>query len=130
MKPGRAFLAGIAFFAVNFFVFWIASALLPPGRAAPFVAALLALLAAIAAAWSIGRRPVTPPGWTRYVLQGALVTGSIGFLAGFFGPIVFTPDANQGPLLGIFVTGPLGFLLGGIGGAFSWALRDPGEERP
>jgi len=33
-------------------------------------------------------------------------------VAGFVGPIIITPDANQGPLLGIFITGPLGFILG------------------
>ncbi|ESY71163.1 hypothetical protein X742_01675 [Mesorhizobium sp. LNHC232B00] len=32
--------------------------------------------------------------------------------AGFVGPIIFTPDANQGPLLGIFITGPLGLVVG------------------
>jgi hypothetical protein len=42
---------------------------------------------------------------------------------GFFGPLIFTPDANQGPLLGIFITGPLGFVLGGIGGGIYWAAR-------
>ncbi len=45
-------------------------------------------------------------------LRPALLLGAIGFAGGFFGPIVFAPDANQGPLLGIFITGPLGFLLG------------------
>jgi hypothetical protein len=49
--------------------------------------------------------------------RGALIVGGIGFCAGFFGPMVFAPDANQGPLLGIFITGPLGVLLGAIGGA-------------
>ena len=48
--------------------------------------------------------------------RGALIVGGIGFCAGFFGPMVFAPDANQGPLLGIFITGPLGALLGAIGG--------------
>ncbi|ESY72623.1 multidrug ABC transporter permease [Mesorhizobium sp. LNHC252B00] len=42
--------------------------------------------------------------------------GVIGFIGGFVGPIVFTPEANQGPLLGIFITGPLGFVLGLIVG--------------
>ena len=42
--------------------------------------------------------------------------GGVAFAAGFFGPIIFTPEANQGPLLGIFITGPLGFVIGmGIG---------------
>jgi hypothetical protein len=45
-----------------------------------------------------------------------LIVGGIGFCAGFFGPLVFAPEANQGPLLGIFITGPLGALLGAIGG--------------
>jgi hypothetical protein len=51
----------------------------------------------------------------RVLLTGAVV-GGIAFAAGFFGPIILTPEANQGPLLGIFITGPLGFVFGlGIG---------------
>jgi hypothetical protein len=42
--------------------------------------------------------------------------GAIGFAAGFFGPMLLKPDANQGPMLGIFITGPGGFLLGLIYG--------------
>jgi hypothetical protein len=42
----------------------------------------------------------------------ALVMGAIGFAAGFFGPMLLKPEANQGPLLGIFITGPAGFALG------------------
>jgi hypothetical protein len=41
-------------------------------------------------------------------------------VGGFFGPIIFTPDANQEPLLDIIVTGPLGVILGAIGGATYW----------
>ena len=52
----------------------------------------------------------------RITLLGGVILGGIGFAAGFFGPIVFTPDANQGPLLGIFITGPLGFVLGSAAG--------------
>ena len=54
-------------------------------------------------------------------LGGALVVGGVGFVGGFFGPMIFAPDANQGPLLGLFITGPLGFLLGGAGG-FAYSL--------
>ena len=50
------------------------------------------------------------------VFKGAVIVGAIGFCAGFFGPMLFAPDANQGPLLGIFITGPLGAVLGAIGG--------------
>lgn len=46
------------------------------------------------------------------ILKWSGVTGGIAFALGFFGPIILTPDANQGPLLGIFITGPLGLLIG------------------
>jgi len=36
----------------------------------------------------------------------------VGFAAGFLGPIILNPDANQGPLVGIFITGPGGAFLG------------------
>ena len=45
---------------------------------------------------------------------GAAVVGAVAFVAGFFGPIIFTPESNQGPLLGIFVIGPLGTIVGTI----------------
>jgi hypothetical protein len=47
---------------------------------------------------------------------GAAIVGAIGFVGGFFGPMVFAPGANQGPLLGLFITGPLGVLVGAMGG--------------
>ncbi|MBY0560482.1 hypothetical protein [Hyphomicrobium sp.] len=53
----------------------------------------------------------------------ALILGIVGFLGGFVGPIVFTPEANQGPLLGIFITGPLGVVLGAVVGLVI-AVRD------
>jgi hypothetical protein len=42
-----------------------------------------------------------------------LSLGITGFAAGFFGPIVLNPEANQGPLVGLFITGP-GGALGGL----------------
>lgn len=47
----------------------------------------------------------------------ALLVGVLGFAIGFFGPIYFMPDANQGPLIGIFITGPWGAVAGAIIGA-------------
>ncbi|TIQ26486.1 MAG: hypothetical protein E5X48_33895 [Mesorhizobium sp.] len=46
------------------------------------------------------------------MLKWGAILGIVGFLGGFVGPVIFTPEANQGPLLGIFITGPLGFVLG------------------
>ena len=53
----------------------------------------------------------------------ALFVGSISFLAGFIGPMIFAPGANQGPLLGIFYTGPIGTLAGLIWGFLRAARR-------
>lgn len=50
--------------------------------------------------------------WPPPAVLWPLTLGAVGFCAGFYGPIVFNPDANQGPLLGLFVTGPGGFLAG------------------
>lgn len=52
-----------------------------------------------------------------YPLLGALILGAVGLAVGYFGPIVFYPNSNQGPLFGIFISGPLGVVLGFILGA-------------
>ena len=54
------------------------------------------------------------------VLGGALIVGGFGFAAGFIGPMVLVPEANQGPLLGLFITGPLSTVIGGIAGFAIW----------
>lgn len=61
--------------------------------------------------------PAPKLGWFVHALLGASILGGIGFIGGFFGPMILKPDANLGPLLGIFITGPLGAVFGGIGGA-------------
>lgn len=44
-------------------------------------------------------------------LTGVLFGGG-AFLVGFVGPVIVSPESNQGPLVGIFITGPLGFVIG------------------
>jgi hypothetical protein len=61
------------------------------------------------------------------IVIGAVVTGGIGFWAGFFGPMILAPGANQGPLLGILITGPLGFVAGAFGGGVYWFAQRKGE---
>ena len=63
----------------------------------------------------------------KFALLSGLVVGAVAFAIGFFGPLVWAPDANQGPLLGIFVTGPIGFMLGTAFGWFYARTRVPGE---
>jgi len=71
--------------------------------------------------------PTTPSGWLLRIstaISGwTLALGATGFVCGFFGPMIFAPDANQGPLLGIFITGPGGALLGLILGLIVRALQ-------
>jgi hypothetical protein len=87
----------------------------------------VSLAAAVAAALWIARKvwrgtSGEHAGLASYAGMGAVVVGAIGFAAGFFGPLILTPEANQGPLLGIFITGPLGMVVGAIGGAVYWRI--------
>jgi hypothetical protein len=112
------FISGVAAF---YFTYWAAGALMFALDWSPWLSFLAALGASVGAAWLVWTR--TAPihsGFVSAVVLGAVVIGAIGFSAGFFGPMIFTPGANQGPLLGIFITGPLGFLLGAAGGAIYW----------
>ncbi len=88
---------------------------------------ILVLLGAVAALryGTFGERPRRIG---RIAVQHGLVIGGISFVAGFIGPIIFAPEANQGPLLGIFITGPLGFLVGLIIGAVRGYLAKPEAE--
>lgn len=56
--------------------------------------------------------------WWRHEnpLGFGLFVGGLAFLAGFIGPMILAPSANQGPLLGIFFTGPIGALVGLVWG--------------
>lgn len=65
----------------------------------------------------------------KFCLRGGLILGGIGFAAGFLGPVILQPSANQGPLLGILVTGPLGFVLGAVIG-WIYAQRRLRVPRP
>ena len=63
------------------------------------------------------------------MMRWGAIIGAIGLLGGFVGPVIFTPDANQGPLLGILITGPIGFLVGMVVG-LAMALLPSRERRP
>jgi len=57
----------------------------------------------------------------------ALSLGVVGGAAGFFGPMLLNPDANQGPMLGLFITGPGGAIAGAILG-FLFKLLPLGDS--
>ncbi|MEZ5558212.1 MAG: hypothetical protein R3E86_06645 [Pseudomonadales bacterium] len=93
----------IASFLVVYLGVFIVTLLLP-FEAFGRIAAFLCATAAAGYTWT------HPERFTRGVAglaaRGAALCGAVGFVGGFVGPLIFAPDANQGPLLGLFITGP------------------------
>lgn len=107
--------------AMYSFLYWIPFSLL---FGVSWVPSALSLLSAMAIGWYVWKKLETvPTGYISCAMVGAVLLGSAGFCAGFFGPMIFAPGANQGPMLGIFFTGPLGFLLGAVGGVIYWFVK-------
>lgn len=109
----------IVFLATYFFVYWVPFSILP--QASRGFAQSVSFVCALITGWFVwvslkGARQ----GFIASLFVGSMILGALGFSAGFFGPLIFAPEANQGPLLGIFITGPLGFFLGGILGMLYW----------
>ncbi|HKQ18121.1 MAG TPA: hypothetical protein VJW75_00110 [Candidatus Eisenbacteria bacterium] len=96
-------------FAVSVFVMQAAFGFEPLGAA--YAAAAL-LSAAICWWFALRGHTEQVRKRMRFAAICGFITGAVGFILGFLGPIVLAPQANQGPLLGIFVTGPLGFFVG------------------
>ena len=116
-KPARILVAVCAFFGVWLGVFFAGLILGLPAA----IEWLLGPVALVLAAW-VARRlwlrlgVASPAGVLASMAIGAAILGGAGFVIGFFGPMIWAPDANQGPLLGIFITGPAGFVLGALAG--------------
>jgi hypothetical protein len=120
----RLGLAAIAAIAGFYFVFWLPCSLLFRGDPTGLLSFLVsAICAGFFARYVFLRTGNLSESLASSVLLGALLVGGVSFCAGFFGPILFAPGANQGPMLGIFITGPLGFVAGAIGGAVYWHVR-------
>jgi hypothetical protein len=67
-------------------------------------------------------RPPVPVVSAPSIKTWIVVLGATGFAAGFFGPMLLSPQANQGPMLGIFITGPGGLLCGAVLGMLARVL--------
>jgi hypothetical protein len=127
----RIILSFFAFIAVFFFLYWVLFAVLARlfnfstgNQALQYVSTFISLLLAVYTAVFIWNKlKGISKGWASYMLTGGIILGSIGFISGFFGPLIFHPEGNQGPLLGILITGPAGFLLGLLGGAILMLVR-------
>lgn len=121
--PARLALSVAAFFGAWLLMFFLSLMLLPESLhwLQPFVALGFAV-------WGARRvwrqlEDVAATGLPVFVATGALALGGLGFMLGFFGPMVFAPEANQGPMLGIFITGPGGAVLGAVAGWLAWLKR-------
>ena len=117
----RVVVSAIVIVATFYFFYWTALAFIP----IPWgVASVIAYACAMAAGWYAWTRTASVnPTLMRSVGYWAMVAGAIGFIGGFFGPMVFAPGANQGPLLGILITGPAGVLIGAAGGLVHWLIQ-------
>jgi len=126
MSFARAIVSVLAFAAVYFISYWLFFVQILPDSMG-WAQTGGALLLAMAIGWLIWfQMGKASRGVMGTALVWAAVAGAIGFAGGFFGPMIFAQDANQGPMLGFFITGPLGFLGGGICG-FIYALRNKRE---
>jgi hypothetical protein len=109
--------------ATYYFIYWVPFSLIPFIEQR-WIPGIICLLCAASVGWYVWKKLGSAQHeLISNTLLGAVVLGAIEFCAGFFGPIIFTPEANQGPLLGIFITGPLGFLFGAVGGFLYWLMR-------
>ena len=125
----RWFVSGIATLGTYCFVFLVFFSLVFPSGGFEWIRFLGSLGCAIVVARFTWRQTASvSQGLANCVVLGAFITGGVGFSAGFFGPIIFDPGANQGPLLGIFITGPLGAAAGAIIGALVSWRRGRGEH--
>jgi hypothetical protein len=120
----RFVLTFLAFIASYFFVYWLPLSLIRGIHEMGLLPNIISLLIATAVSIFIWKKTSkTSNSLASDIIKGGIILGAIGFILGFFGPIFFAPESNQGPLLGIFFTGPIGFILGLIGGAVYWKFK-------
>jgi hypothetical protein len=117
--------------ATLYCVFWFGTPLTFLLHFPAWISSLASFLVAAGVAWYVWTLTASfQASLARSVLLWALVGGSIGFSAGFFGPLVFMPSgmANVGPMWAI-IAGPAGFILGAVGGAVHWYTREGRVDR-
>ena len=123
-KAVRIFITFFAFVAGYFFIYLVSYSLVPGAGGIP----LLRMIISIVIASGIGifvwkKASFKSMSLESSILFGGLIGGALGFILGFFGPLILHIGGNQGPLAGIFITGPLGFILGLTGGGVYWKIK-------
>ncbi len=90
----------IVFVAIFYFTFFMLGAALI-SILAPFMGMIISAVAAAAVAAAVSvyvwKHTKSPPhGFVTSVRIGAVTTGTIAFVAGFFGPMILRPDSKSG----------------------------------
>lgn len=120
----RIIVTMFVFVASFFFIYWLPFSLIPGAREIATLPEVVSLILAIAIGVFVWKKTSTTiDSLASHILVGGIIVGAIGFISGFFGPIIFNWGGNQGPLFGIFFTGPLGFMIGLISGAIYWKIK-------
>lgn len=120
----RIILTFLSVVASYYFIFWVPFSLIPGANNIPAIPVIVSLIIAISIGVFVWKKTGSiSNGLLKYIIMGGIIIGSIGFILGFIGPIIFSPSANQGPLLGIFITGPIGFLIGLVVGGIYWIIK-------
>lgn len=124
MQPAmKIILSIVAFVASYIFIYFALIAFIPSVYEIYYLPNVIALILAIAISIYVWKKTSFKNGLTSHMVMGGIIVGSISFIIGFFGPIIFVPDSNQGPLFGIFISGPVGILVGLIAGAVFWKIK-------
>ena len=119
----RSFMTLLSVFASYYFIFWVPFSLIPGARDITYLPLIVSLAIALCIGYFVWKQTdAISSGLSKHIIMGGIITGSVGFVIGFIGPMIFS-ESNQGPLLGIFITGPLGFILGLFGGAMVWLFK-------
>ncbi len=120
----RIILTFLSFFGSYYFIFWVPFSLIPEAKSIPAIPIIVSFLIAATIGFFVWKQTGTiSNGLLKNIIMGGILIGSIGFVLGFVGPMIFTPSNNQGPMLGIFITGPIGFIIGLVGGGIYWRVK-------
>jgi hypothetical protein len=120
----RVLLVVVGFISFYYFTYWVPLSLIPGVHKTGILATTLSLVVAGAVAVFLWKKTDSlSNGLASSILLGGIIIGGISFVAGFFGPVIFSWGGNQGPLLGILYTGPIGFVVGLVAGALYWLIR-------
>ncbi len=120
----RIILTICAFVASYLFIFWLPFSLISLPGDSEIIPHIVSLLIAVCAAIFVWKKTsIINHGLATSILLGGMIVGALGFVVGFFGPMIFYPQSNLGPLFGLFFTGPIGFVIGLIGGGIYWNAK-------